>query len=1071
MQEFGPRVRLRRQRLAVSVPPELDHSQQAAVAHRGSPLRVVGAPGTGKTTVVVEAVAKRVEQGLDPAQIVVLAPTRLAAARLREQITARLARTLRQAPARTPQSFAFGILQLAATWNSSPMPRLITGPEQDLVLRELLAGHALGVGSAPNWPEDLLLARQTRGFRGELRDILMRATERSLGPRDLARLGRAHRRPEWVAAAKVLAEYFDVTGLGAPGGYDPASIAGAAVAELADPQLLAHVREQAAFVVMDDAHEATAAVAQLLRTVVGTNSELLLTGDPDSITQGFRGADPEFLLDGPVLALGFSWRQCATLRAATLAVSQRIGALGGGRHRSPTVRSQTGAEASSELAGSPLDRTIAISSEAPVQVQLARTVAAETALIVHRLRREHLLHGRPWAQLAVIVRGGTRSAAVRRGLVAAGIPVAVPLAEVPVRDEPAVVPLLDSFEVGLALSEGAEVPLRPDRAESLLLSPLGGTDTMGVRRLRRALRAQDFRENHGEQDGELARSSDELLVTALLDPLLLTGLEPADAAPARRVAQILAAAAAAAQGPGATAESLLWALWSASRLAGPWRRSALAGGVAGARADRDLDAVVALFDAAARFVDRLPSAGPRAFIEYLRGQEVPGDTLAERGASAGAVSVITPAAAAGQQWEVVIVAGVQEGVWPDLRLRGSLLGSEQLVDVLTGRDGSTRAAVQAIRDDETRLFQVAVSRASAGLLVTAVHSEDEQPSSFLELIDPPPEAGQQTSGWDAEGQRQPTDPPQPLSLAGVVAALRQQLLQTPGEHSAAAQLARLARAEVPGADPQDWAGLAELTDERPLASGQPVRVSPSKLEQFDRCALRWLLQQAGGTRADSSAQSLGLLVHELAAEFPQASLPVLLTELQKRWGILGLTEGWVGDRGRVQAERAVRKLAQYVAGNSRDVVGTELLVDVLLEFPEVSVRLTGRVDRLEQNDAGLHVIDFKTGAAALRKDQLPEHPQLAAYQLAVQQGAFSDLAPGTEPAGAALVQLGTKNIKHSVQQQPALAAGDGSAAELVDRVAQGMSGAQFPATIHELCDHCPVRTSCPAQPQGRSVLE
>ncbi len=1044
MPETRPRVRLRRDRLPLVQPPQLDRSQQAVVEHRGRPLRVLGAAGTGKTTVVVEAVAARVAAGLNPAEVLVLAPTRLAAARLREQITARLVRTMQQPPARTPQSFAFGIVQLAASRRGGSAPRLITGPEQDLVLHELLAGHAAGFGAIPRWPQDLALAIGTRGFRGELRDLLMRATERGISPAELARLGRAEKRPEWVAAAKVYAEYQDVTGLGAPGGYDPAAITGAAVAELNDPQLLTEIKAQTRFLVMDDAHEATAAVADLIAQVSGT--EVLLTGDPDAVTQGFRGADPSLILTGECLILESCWRQGEHLRAATRAVSQRIGALGGGRQRQ--------ARAAASLPGQ-------------VRVQIARTSAAETALIADFLRREHLLHGRDWGQLAVIVRGGTRSAQLRRGLISAGVPVASPLAEVPVRDEPAAVPLLDAFEVALAVVAQREHPLSPERAESLLLSPLGGADTMGVRRIRRALRSQEFA---AECDpDQMIAASAELLVTAILDPARLGAIDPGIAAPARRVAGIIAAGVAAAGKSEATAETLLWALWSASGLAQPWRRTALAGGPAGARADRDLDAVVALFDSAARFVDRLPSAGPQNFIDYLRGQEVPADTLAERGVSASAVTVLTPAAAAGQEWAAVAVAGVQEGVWPDLRLRGSLLGSEELVDVLTGRDGSNRAALRAIRDDETRLFQVAMSRASARLLVTAVRNEQEQPSGFLDLIDPPPT--EPNASWDEHGQRRITEPPLPLSLAGVVAQLRQRVCVSPPDTAAAVQLARLARAGVPGADPNDWAGLAELSDDRPLASDHPVRVSPSSVEKFDRCALRWLLQQAGGTATDSSAQSLGLLVHELAAEFPQASLAELLAQLQARLVVLGLKPGWVGDMGRKQAERAVRKLAQYIADNPKELVGTELEVSVLLELPQVQVHLRGRVDRVEKDDDGLHIIDFKTGGSAPRKEQIVEHPQLVSYQLAVQAGAFLVQAPGAPAAGAALVQLGTKTINHGVQRQAALAPDGGMARELIARVAKGMSQANFPATINELCDHCPVRTSCPAQPEGRSIVE
>ncbi|WP_460459939.1 RecB family exonuclease, partial [Angustibacter peucedani] len=390
-----------------------------------------------------------------------------------------------------------------------------------------------------------------------------------------------------------------------------------------------------------------------------------------------------------------------------------------------------------------------------------------------------------------------------------------------------------------------------------------------------------------------------------------------------------------------------------------------------------------------------------------------------------------------------------------------------------GPRAAARAAAAAVRDDETRLFHVAVSRARETLVVTAVRDDELQPSPFLELVDPPPDA-LAAPGWDDDGVRAITPPPVPLTLPGVVARLRQ-VVSDPavpdGEARAAAvRLARLVRAGVPGADPDDWYGLAPLTDDRALRTEQPVRVSPSRVEQFDRCALRWLLEQAGGRASSSASQNLGNLVHDIAAELPDAALDELLDALHRRWGVLGLGEGWVGDLGRRRAEGAVTKLAAYLeAARDRGLVGTELLVDVLLELPDGPARLTGRVDRLEQSADGLTVVDLKTGRSQPTKDELPEQPQLGVYQLAVQEGAFDELAPGAGTAGAALVQLGTKSVQPATQVQPPLPDDGGWARELVGRVAAGMGDAVFAATLNETCDRCPVRTSCPARGEGRRV--
>ena len=309
-----------------------------------------------------------------------------------------------------------------------------------------------------------------------------------------------------------------------------------------------------------------------------------------------------------------------------------------------------------------------------VEVALLRSAAQETAHVAALLRRAHLVEGVPWTDMAVVVRGSGRADTMRRLLGQAGVPVEAGSAEAPVRDESAVRPLLhlleESIEIARAEHRGESHAIDPVRAADLVLSPVGGSDTVGLRRLRRLLRQDELAAGGG-------RSSDELLAELLQSPPRARTLG-STARPAERIATALAAGAAAARvdddgrwARGVTAESVLWAIWQGAGVAEGWRRQALSGGASGERADRDLDAVLALFDAAGAFVDRLPTAGPDTFLEHIQGQDVPGDTLLVGAQSGGRVALLTPQTAAGRQWRIVVVAGVQEGVWPDLRLRGS----------------------------------------------------------------------------------------------------------------------------------------------------------------------------------------------------------------------------------------------------------------------------------------------------------------------------------------------------------------------------------------------------------------
>src|SRR5436309_15652712 len=75
--------------------PSLDAAQQRVVDHAGGPLLVLAGPGTGKTTTLVEAVVRRVEEGLSPDEVLVITFSRKAADELRERITTRLGRPVR----------------------------------------------------------------------------------------------------------------------------------------------------------------------------------------------------------------------------------------------------------------------------------------------------------------------------------------------------------------------------------------------------------------------------------------------------------------------------------------------------------------------------------------------------------------------------------------------------------------------------------------------------------------------------------------------------------------------------------------------------------------------------------------------------------------------------------------------------------------------------------------------------------------------------------------------------------------------------------------------------------------
>ena len=250
-------------------------------------------------------------------------------------------------------------------------------------------------------------------------------------------------------------------------------------------------------------------------------------------------------------------------------------------------------------------------------------------------------------------------------------------------------------------------------------------------------------------------------------------------------------------------------------------------------------------------------------------------------------------------------------------------------------------------------------------------------------------------------------------------------------------------------------------------------MSPSKVEQFDRCPLRWLLETAaGGGRGPTASTALGTLVHEIAAEVPDGDRDRLGALLEQRIGEVGLPEGWIGERERQRAVRMVAKLAEYAARarrQGRSLVAVEQ--DVEVRLGELVVR--GQVDRLERDaDGRLVVVDLKTGKSKPTNAEAERNPQLGVYQVAVEEGGFDEVAPQARISGGAeLVQLGGDTQKVGVQAQPPLHqdADPDWARTLLRTVAAGMAAESFEARSGSHCRMCGVRRSCPTQVEGRQV--
>jgi RecB family exonuclease len=357
------------------------------------------------------------------------------------------------------------------------------------------------------------------------------------------------------------------------------------------------------------------------------------------------------------------------------------------------------------------------------------------------------------------------------------------------------------------------------------------------------------------------------------------------------------------------------------------------------------------------------------------------------------------------------------------------------------------------------------------LLVTAIDGEandnDEanMPSPFFSEI-------AQWATGSVDARQQPVTAPRVLSAAAVVGRLRGVVCSPQGAVSdavrdcAATQLARLAVAGVPGADPAGWYGMTPVSTTEPLWSGddQVVSLTPSSLQMLTDCPLRWLAERHGGTDARDLRSTIGSVLHALIAE-PAASESRVLAALERAWQHLPFESRWYSANELARHRAMIQAFLGWRAQTRSELteVGVEVDVDGVLDgHGGACVRLRGRVDRMERDGAGrLVIVDVKTGKTPVSKDDAQRHAQLAAYQLAVAEGL---VAQGDEPGGARLVYLGKAGSAGATEreQDPLTPEARDQWRNVVRKAADATAGPQFVARINDGCTHCPLRPSCPA---------
>jgi RecB family exonuclease len=384
---------------------------------------------------------------------------------------------------------------------------------------------------------------------------------------------------------------------------------------------------------------------------------------------------------------------------------------------------------------------------------------------------------------------------------------------------------------------------------------------------------------------------------------------------------------------------------------------------------------------------------------------------------------------------------------------------------MSGRIQTVADNTRSELPDELRMLYKAVGSASQQLLVSATQTEDQQVSQFVSLL-----MGEVPTAQGFHNQR--------LSLRAITGGLRRTLaLAIENDRSneateAAYLLTRLAEASVPGAHPSNWYGARPLSTSEPLvdlsSTASLVSISPSTLDNFNKCPLHWFLNSHGASE-NTFAANLGTLMHSAIENFLGESESTvneagLWSLVESKWHTLTFEAEWMEQAAKRKAKQMTANLIQYLRQFEADggaVIGKELG----FSFIQGQAKIRGQIDRVELHpDGRVVVIDLKTGKYQFSAKEAQSHAQLALYQLAFEAGALDDAITAAltasgrsesitnlKPGGAKLVLVGGDKLVER-EQQP-LVDHEGRT-QFLDQIVSATKGMADQVFVAQVDSHC-----------------
>ena len=391
-----------------------------------------------------------------------------------------------------------------------------------------------------------------------------------------------------------------------------------------------------------------------------------------------------------------------------------------------------------------------------------------------------------------------------------------------------------------------------------------------------------------------------------------------------------------------------------------------------------------LLNLAEQFVNQRPEGRQSLgeWLRYLDALEMTGNIPAEQPDMPKrrlAVQVLTVHQSKGLQYSVVIIPFLRQNTFPMSLKRHALVERLPASWMKWGQDSS--GIVTSHFEEERRVFYVACTRAKNKLYLFGPKKSQSDFSKELETLNPEVmeiitmnSETQNKNGTVPENQQQ------------LIADLNREI--SAGEFENAHEILD----EMESFDQQSGPPK-NVSDDEIGIHGKLITLSSTSIGDYQDCPLKYRLKHQDNVPEQKTQATLefGMIIHDVLFDFhglesSDQTWENLMKLFNKHWRQDAFEYRQRGNEFNQQGEELLRDYFNHIQAYPPAVVGREKRFK--FDLPEIGVRITGKIDRIDRENDLLRVVDYKTSR---KKEKAKESLQMALYTEALSRDAVEDV--------------------------------------------------------------------------------